>query len=241
MSDLHIAGPDCPRQQAFLRFLRELGPVDRLCLCGDIFQHWWHWPARAGRPMAPLPEYAEVVEALRGWPLAVLPGNHDWHVHEFFGALGAQTPGPDGVLRTEWDGTPVALAHGDQADTSLGYGLLSGVLRGGPFRAAMDALSPERVWRFLGWLGGHGEVRENPDLIARQAAWARAQPEDIVIFGHTHAPSLVTLPGSGPGEPARQLVNIGDGVTHRTWVEYDSSWPERLRLREFADPLHPRA
>lgn len=231
VSDLHIAGAGCPRQRAFLAFLADLGECDRLYLCGDVFQHWWHWPSAGGD--RPFPQYAEVVTALSRFPLGVLPGNHDWHAPEFFAKLGAHVPGPDGVLRTRWGGASVALAHGDQADVSAGYRAVSSVLRGAPFRALVNRMTEHQAWRFLGRLAGHGEVRENLALIAAQEAWAERQPEDVVIFGHTHAPRIT--------RGVRTLVNIGDGVSHATWVEYDSSCADPLHIREFAVPLQPRA
>ena len=242
VSDLHLAGPECPRQVGFLAFLDQL-ECDRLYLCGDIFQHWWHWPARDGAASPrPFPQYVEVIERLRRFSLGVLPGNHDWHVHEFFEMLGAEMPGPDGVLRTSWGSTTVALAHGDQADDAAGYRALTAVLRGSMFRTLVNRMTPDQAWRFLGGLAGNGAVRRNPALIAAQVAWALRQPEDIVIFGHTHAPKL-TLSSEGVGGAlrARTVVNIGDGVSHGTWVEFDSQARPALRIREFAVPLHPSA
>lgn len=227
MSDLHIAGPDCPRQQAFLRFLATL-QCDRLCLCGDVFEHWWHWGS------IPFPQYAQVVEALAPFTLTVLPGNHDWHVHEFFRDRGAQIPGPDGMVRTSWDGVPVLLAHGDQADRSAGYAALSWVLRGRPFRALVNAMSPAQAWRFLGRISGNGTVRQNLALIAQQLVWAGELPGDVVIYGHTHAPGIQRV-------GHRALVNIGDGVSHGTYVLFDTSVPGGPWVRKFADPLQDGA
>ena len=123
MSDLHVAGPGCPRQEAFLRFLAGL-ECDRLYLCGDVFEHWWHWGDR------PFTQYAPVVDALSRFSLAVLPGNHDWLAPEFFGRVLGATVGVDGVLREDWGGASAVVAHGDQADRSVGYGFACAVLRG---------------------------------------------------------------------------------------------------------------
>jgi UDP-2,3-diacylglucosamine hydrolase len=234
VSDLHIAGPDCPRQQAFLRLLAaEAGRCDLLCLCGDVFEHWWHWPGTAPRPF---PQYAEVVDALRGFQLVVLPGNHDWAAPAFFAEhLNAAIPDDSGVFPCIWEGERVVLAHGDQADLSRGYWLASTILRGAAFRHAMNALSAERAWRVFGRLSGNGAVRPNARLLAAQQAWAQQQAGDTVIFGHTHSPSIthVTVENT-----LKTLVNIGDGVSHYTYVEYDSTRPDRAQIVEFASPLH---
>ncbi len=229
MSDLHVAGPGCPRQEAFLRFLAGL-ECDRLYLCGDVFEHWWHWGDR------PFTQYAPVVDALSRFSLAVLPGNHDWLAPEFFGRVLGATVGVDGVLREDWGGASAVVAHGDQADRSVGYGFACAVLRGPVFRAVVDRMDNDQAWRFLGRLTGHGDVRPKPTLIAAQLAWAERQGTDFAAWGHTHAPSSTRL-----GD--RVFVNIGDGVGHRTWAEFDSSRDasDRLRLREFASPLQDRA
>lgn len=233
VSDLHIAGPACPRQQAFLRFLdAQRGQCDLLCLCGDVFEHWWHWPGPAPRPFG---AYAEVVEALRAFRLVVLPGNHDWAAPAFFAQhLGATVPGPNGVLRVRWEGEDVVLAHGDQADQSRGYRLVSATLRGPVFTALLNALPEARAWQLLARLAGNGDVRPNPALIAAQQAWALDQGADVVIHGHTHAPGLTRV---ARGSLRTLAVNIGDGVQHRTCVEYDTSRPERASVVEFASPL----
>ncbi len=237
VSDLHIAGPDCPRQQAFLRLLAaEAGRCDLLCLCGDVFEHWWHWPGPAPRPF---PQYVEVVDALRRFRLVVLPGNHDWAAPAFFAEhVGAEIPDRSGVLHASWAGERVVLAHGDQADRSQGYRLASAMLRGAAFRHAMNALSAERAWQVFGRISGNGDVRPNPTLITAQQTWAQQQAGDTVIFGHTHAPGIThTVVENQP----KTLVNIGDGVSHHTYVEYDSTRPDRAQIIEFATPLHATA
>lgn len=234
VSDLHITGPDCPRQQAFLRLLAaEADRCDLLCLCGDVFEHWWHWPGVTPRPF---PQYVEVVNALRRFHLVVLPGNHDWAAPAFFAEhLGAHVPDTSGVLRCTWEGERVVLAHGDQADRSRGYRLACSILRGAAFRHTMNALPMDTAWRVFGQISGNGDVRPNPALLATQRSWAQKQDGDLVIFGHTHAPSITQ---AGQGAEQKTLVNIGDGVSHHTYVEYDTTRAIRAQIIEFASPLH---
>lgn len=214
VSDVHLGGPDDPNQARFLAWLAAL-EVDRLCLCGDVFHHWWHFGDR------PFPAYAPVVDALaaRGLPLVVLAGNHDFHAPAFF------TPGaPADVHLAEWDGLRVRCAHGDHVDRSPGYRALSAVLRGRAFRTVVDTLGPDRGWRFLGRLGGHGDIRPDPALVAAQEADARrhlAEGRDLVVYGHTHAPGVFRWPEG-------TYVNLGDWVRHRTWLLVEGS---RIELR----------
>jgi len=206
VSDLHLAGPEDPRQARFLAWLGALR-ADRLCLLGDVFHHWWHWDDR------PFPQYAPVVDALASAsiPLVVLPGNHDFHAPAFFARVLGATTGA--TVEQTWDGRRVVLAHGDHVDRSAGYRALSALLRGRAFAAAVDAMGPERAWGFLGRLGGHGDVRPSPVLVQAQEEDARrrlSQGADLVVYGHTHAPGLRRWPEG-------VYLNLGDGVRHATW------------------------
>lgn len=211
-SDAHVLGPDDPTHAALARWIATV-EADALVLGGDVFQHWWHFDD------APFPAYAPLVEALlaRRLPLTVLPGNHDFAAPRFFARHGATVPGPDGWVRTSWDGRRVALHHGDLADDSAGYALATTLLRGRPFGALVDTLGPERGWRFLGRLTGHGKATPNPALVARQRACAVAAlgGADLVVFGHTHAPSVEAVGGgtwANSGEWPRSWLVVEDGV-----------------------------
>lgn len=78
-------------------------------------------------------------------------------------------------------------------------------------------------------------MRPNPALIAAQGDWALDQGAQMVIHGHTHAPAITAL---ARGSTRTVAVNIGDGVRHGTYVDYDSNRADRVRLAEFASPLH---
>lgn len=214
LSDAHLGGPDDPNQQRLVRWLGRL-EVDRVCLLGDIFQHWWHFGA------APFDAYAPVVDALRRFPLTFVSGNHDFHAERFFRAeLGARV-GP----RDHWDGLEVHLAHGDEVDRSLGYAALSRVLRGRPFRAFVDALGPARAWRFLGMLAHPPAGSPDVTLVEAQQALARrilADGADLVVFGHTHAPGLYAW-------ECGTYVNLGDWVRHHTWLLVEDGVPSLQR------------
>lgn len=231
VSDAHLAGPEDPGQRRLLAWLAGL-EADRLVLGGDLFERWWHFGD------TPFSAYAEVVEALRPWAgrLVVLPGNHDFHAPAFFArALGAAVPGPDGLLRETWDGLPVVLEHGDAADTSAGYRLLSAALRGPAFDAALRRMGPDRAWRFLGRLVGRGRVEPAPWLVAAQRARAArlAPPGGLVVMGHSHAPTL---------EPAAEgrWLNLGAWLELGTWATVQDGVP-RLHGTEAATDQGHRA
>lgn len=210
LSDAHLSGPDDPNQERLIRFFDRL-EVDRLCLLGDIFQHWWHF-RRDGR-LEPFGAYAPVVAALRRHRLLFVPGNHDWHAAEFFREeLGAEV---GAALTATWDGLRVRLTHGDEADQRAGYRLASGLLRGRAFHALVDGLGPERGWRLLGRIAGQPHADRRPDEALLEAQRAQAarwlEGADLAVCGHTHAPGVHAI-GRG------HHVNLGDQVRHHTWL-----------------------
>lgn len=206
VSDAHLNGPDDPNQRRFIEFLGQLR-ADRLCLLGDIFQHWWHFGAE------PFPQYAEVIEALRPFPLVFVPGNHDWHAARWMQQELQATVGRH--IREDWDGLRVLLAHGDEVDQSLGYRGLSALLHSWPFETLVNQMGPERAWRFLGKIAGkpHAHRQPDPQLLAAQEALAQQylKNADLVVFGHTHAPGRHRF-GAGT------YVNLGDQVHHHSWL-----------------------
>lgn len=204
LSDAHLGGPDDPNQVRLLAFLEAL-ECDRLCLLGDIFQHWWHF----GRE--PFAAYAPVVAALRRFPLTFVPGNHDFLAAEWFrDELGAEV---GAEISTCWDGLRVHLSHGDAADTSRGYRTASAVLRGRPFRTLVDTLGPKRGWGLLARIAGkpHGVPDARLLLAQERIAAGLLATHDLVVMGHTHAPSCERL-GAGT------YVNLGDWVRWHTWL-----------------------
>ena len=215
LSDAHLSGPDDPNQRLFIAFLEGLD-ADRVCLLGDIFQHWWHFGDR------PFSAYAPVVDALRRFSLTFVPGNHDFAAASFFREeLGAEVAN---VVHETWDGLRVHLAHGDEVDRSLGYRALSAILRGRPFAAMIDAMGPERAWRFLGRISSPPSGTPDPALCVAQEALARSllAEADLVVFGHTHAPGLHRWPEG-------IYVNLGDWVRHHTWLLVEDGVPSLQR------------
>lgn len=216
-SDLHLRGRDDPSQARFCAWLDD-AQVDRICLVGDIFDHWWHFGAR------PFDDYTPVIDRLRGRSLAFVPGNHDFHAASFFGEELGATVGVE--LVESWDHRRVELLHGDHVDRSAGYRLAAGVLRGPAFAGLVDRLGPARAWAFLRRLAGEPGGTPSPRLVALQRADARARiaaGADLVIMGHTHAAGI-----HGFGRAA--FINLGDGLVHRSYVVVADGLPTMLQL-----------
>lgn len=218
VSDAHLGGPSDPGQRRFLAWLGRLPSVDRLCILGDLFQHWWDFE---GEPFA---EYRPVVQALSDFPLSFVPGNHDWRAGQWLRDFQGADTGSS--LRYTWDGLRVHLAHGDEADTSRGYAWMSGLLRGRAFATLMSRLGPERGWRLLGKIAGkpHEDRQADPTLLAAQRRIAEGllAEVDLVAFGHTHAPELSRLSRGW-------YANLGDRVHHHSSLWIVEGQPELRR------------
>ena len=219
ISDLHIHGSRDPTQAAFVRWLDAL-EVDQLVLLGDIFHAWWGY-----RQTVPV-DYLATCAALqrvreRGIELIVVPGNHDFALGPFFTeTLQAQVQSAH--VRVI-DGRRVCLAHGDEADVSAGYRLLTGVLRGAPFAAAMRLLGPVYGMRLLQRLARSSREHMVPaaPLLQAQEAWAAErirEGSELVVLGHLHHPQIVSLSGG-------QMVRLGGWGHDRTWCLLEDGHP----------------
>ena len=212
VSDVHVDGPGCERQAAFLRFLGGLPCTapPTLLLLGDIFHTWWH---RGDESFA---QFAPVVRALADFPLFYVPGNHDFHAPAFFAGRGATVPVvPHAIgssLTPTLGGVSAFVTHGDQVDNSAGYRALHAVLRSPAFGRLMATIPPGAQWSFLHRLAGHARGVPSALGMARQHTMgARASPgHALVAMGHTHAPELVR-------HPSFTYLNTGDWVEHRTY------------------------
>lgn len=214
VSDAHAAGPLDQSQRSLVQWLERL-EVDHLYLLGDIFHHWWGF-----EPV--MQPYAEVVEALakvrrRGTGITLVPGNHDFAVGRVLREeVGIEVRAAHTV---ELAGRRFLLAHGDEADASMGYRLTSAVLRGRAFAGLMQLLGPQRGYQLLARLAGSSRAHggEPGPLLELQQAWARKRlgvDADVVVMGHIHVPLVVPLPEG-------TVVHLGDWVEHRTWLRVE--------------------
>jgi len=224
VSDAHLEGLQDPRQAAFVSWLGGLD-CDVLYLLGDVFHHWW------GYDGVVLTDYVPVCAALlevagRGIRVVFVPGNHDFAAGAFFErVLGARVRG---ALACELGGRRFYVAHGDEADDSLGYRVTRWALRGGAFAVLMRALGPARGYALLRWLAGASRqhVGSATRLGAAQRRWAEARWAEgatCVVLGHSHL--LGRLEQGG-----HVLVHLGDWIEHRSWLEVVDGHPRLLRL-----------
>ena len=152
-------------------------------------------------------------------------GNHDFALGPFLEKdLGVSV---HTQLQVDLGGKRYLLAHGDEADRTLGYRATRTVLRSQLFGAFMRALGPARA-RSLGETlaeASHDQYGPIDSLLEAQATWAKpylAADVDVVVVGHSHTPGIQMLAGG-------KLITLGDFMVHHTWLAVDGE-PE---LREF--------
>jgi UDP-2,3-diacylglucosamine hydrolase len=233
VSDAHLVGLDDPNQTHLARWLDSLLVVglDELILLGDLFHHWW------GFPGVVMTEYVPICAALlrvksAGVKIRFIPGNHDFHVGDFFeDTLQATITGPIALTLCE---RRFFFAHGDEADTSQGYWLTRKLLQGPVFAAMMRVLGPGRGMALLKKLAGSSRdhMGDQQPLLERQRTWATPHLQagaEFVVMGHVHWPGMVAL-------PAGTVVHLGDWVSHYTFLLIE---PGEVSLRKLVDPSKP--
>jgi UDP-2,3-diacylglucosamine hydrolase len=229
ISDAHLGVTPPDVERAILAFLDQLdGQASSLIINGDLFDFWFEWRSvipRAGfRVLAALARLAE-----HGTPLLWIAGNHDcwggrilredvgatFHVGTWRGTIGEWTARIDhgdglrqvedrryrllrGVLRHRWAVRAFRLIHPD-----LGI------------RIALGSSHASRTYRARD--GGAG-LRE----VAKREL-AREPTTDLLIFGHSHVPTLE------PITPGRVYANAGTWMDDTTYLRIDNQSIELRR------------
>lgn len=248
VSDVHIGAVPDTTERAFLEFLDYAAcDAGALVIAGDLFDVG---PVDAG-PIAPphAAVVARVADAVRaGLPVSFIGGNRDpveWSGPALRGVGVQVLPDPSELRLAE---RRVLVAHGDGARRGASpyrnpYPFLRHPALVWGVRQLMRTRWRERVFRVLaersptrGRAARH--TRGEPTGPKRRApaieAWARmvldADPGlALVVAGHSHLPALVEV------APRRFYINVGDWVSHFTYVVVPTddrppqvrAWPSR--------------
>lgn len=218
LSDAHLRADDA-HQAGLCAFLDQL-EADELVLGGDIFDAWWGWEHAVFSAFVPfLASLDRLVHG--GMCIWWIPGNHDAHAGGYLERnLGLR-------IARQWrrsHGLRVGAMHGDQFEQGVGQRLLNRLLQGRAARLGTRLLGPDRSWEWGLRLAGRNRARGHDEaahqaLLSRQHRWADRVLErsglDLLCVGHTHAPGVIDLPHG-------RLVNLGDWLHHRTWVEVEA-------------------
>jgi UDP-2,3-diacylglucosamine hydrolase len=229
ISDLHIgAAPPAVERRlvAFLEQVRATG--GSLVVNGDLFDFWFEWrsviPRVGFRALAAL---AAVRDA--GLPVVWLQGNHDgWG-----DAVLREDVGAD--YRRDWRGSlagwPAYVHHGDglRALEDRSYRRLLRVIRHPLAIRAFRLLHPDAGSRLAHGSSSasrkHGRHDEGAGL--REVAFRLLAAEPalrLVVFAHSHVPTLVRAPGGGV------YANAGSWLDAPTYLRVV---PERIELRRY--------
>lgn len=229
ISDVHLGHAPASVERALLSFLRALpGRAGSLLINGDLFEFWFEWksvvPRSGVRVLAALMDLRDA-----GVPMTMLAGNHDC-----WGGDVLREAGLDfmlGPLEGDVGGWRAHVEHGDglREKEDRGYRVLRRVLRNRlAIRAFGGILHPDFASRIA--MGSSHTSRtytardEGCGLRAVASSMLDGPREpELVIFGHSHVPTLERLPGgvyanagSWLNQPTYLVVTPHD-ISLRAW------------------------
>ena len=222
LSDVHLRGLQDPNQDLLVRLLRA-EDWGRVFVLGDLFHFWWGHDGQVSAQFVPVLAALHACAAA-GCQVHFIPGNHDFAVGAGLEKLGIQVAQE---LRVHLAGHATLLAHGDQADLSLGYRGASRVLRSLPFAVLMRLLGPTRGAKLGSRLAADHEGGGSERILQAQKVWAETNFGPgcrLVVCGHSHTPGLHKLSNGA-------LLNLGD-VAHSqscAIVDHAGIWPCVIR------------
>lgn len=230
IGDTHLGVGPADLERRLVEFLRHLpGSAKSLVINGDLFDFWFEWrtviPKEHFRTLAAL---AEIREA--GVDVLMVAGNHDCWGGEFLSrevGVRYQLGAWEGIVA----GWRTRIDHGDglRVVEDRKYRALRRVLRH-PLairafrwvhpdfgtRLARGSSSASRTYRARDEGAGLRAVAHS--TLAENAAL------DLLVFGHSHVPTLERVPGGGV------YANAGSWLDAPTYLVIT---PDRVDLREW--------
>ncbi len=220
ISDAHLGMDDFAteegRRDRLLAFLRGLrGKTRQLYIVGDLFDFWFEY-----RSVVPRQHYT-VLHALSslvesGTRVVYLAGNHDFWLGTFLDEqVGVETA--SGPLTVAHHGRKIHIAHGHGLiSKDLGYRLMSRIMHSNISIRLFQMIHPDcgfAIGRFASRLSRrHGKPSAwDPREAYQDLAFSLLDDGyDIVVFGHSHSPTL-----EHRGDKA--YINLGDWLSHGTY------------------------
>ncbi|HUI64634.1 MAG TPA: UDP-2,3-diacylglucosamine diphosphatase [Bacteroidota bacterium] len=220
ISDAHLGlgsrQEEKAKEDRILAFLREaMGDAEQLYIIGDLFDFWFDYatvvPRGFHRTLTALQEYTD-----SGRKVHYLVGNHDCWMKDFFETeIGVQLHREP--FEATIQGKRVYMHHGDGlADNDLGYRLIKPLLRNALAVRMFRLLHPDIAVRIARGTSHSSRAYTSSKHYGEEQGMIRFAEEriaggcDIVIMGHHHKPSSVSL-GHG------LYVNLGDWITYNTY------------------------
>ncbi|MBI5837461.1 MAG: UDP-2,3-diacylglucosamine diphosphatase [Candidatus Eisenbacteria bacterium] len=221
-SDAHLGQRDASGEarkrhylQQFLAHVRTRpGPV---YVVGDLFDFWFEY--RHAVPRGHFEVLSALIETRRaGAAITYVGGNHDFWLGDFLAREVGMEVALEPIAR-EIQGRKLYVAHGDgMMPGDRGYHALRAILRN-PFNIGLYRwLHPDlgiplaKAVSSLSYRNHHHHPPPTGEAIYREVATPRlAAGHDAVILGHFHLPYHHR-------EPGREMVVLGDWMTHFTYA-----------------------
>ena len=230
VSDAHLGRKPGEVTETFHRFLETVPHLgDHLLINGDLFEFWFAY--RSVIPRAGFQTLAALARVRgAGVRLTVTGGNHDrWGADFWKRELDAAFH--MGTAELDIGGRRAWVAHGDDSALEDPAGRLMRAVTGHRLTArAFHWLHPDLAFWLIGRVSARLATRKYDDDIIRRSAAAQARyahwllaerPElDLVILGHTHAPTL-EVHGEG-----RWYLNPGAWMDGYRYALISSAGPE---------------
>jgi len=229
VSDAHLSDPRSDRQADFVGLIDGLRDT-RLVLLGDVFHAWAGLEGDPPMAVGPaLEAFARLKE--RNVSVTFVPGNHELRAGAYLSTALGWT-----VMHAHTDRSlprAVLFAHGDEADSRVGYRAVRRVLRSPLFLRVLDGLPPAGAQGLLDRLAGSPVAlpERDPDLVALQRRWACRRLSggvSVVLMGHSHVAGFVDVNGGF-------IVHTGAWAGLRTWVTLDRDGVRLLRREAGGD------
>jgi UDP-2,3-diacylglucosamine hydrolase len=243
---LHLGAPDAAsslqRERHFVRWLDMIkADAAELYLVGDVFDFWFEYRKAVPKGFVRiLGKLAELADA--GVQIHYFVGNHDMWMRDYFkdqfGASIHYHP-----VQRELHGRQYMIGHGDglgPGDHS--YKFLKRVFRNRLAQWAFHRLHPNFGIALADYFSrksrkktGHLDAidhGENEYLLIFAQETLKEKPEiDYFVFGHRHLPKYHAL------ENGKCYINLGDWITHFTYMVVDETGPVLYRFPLDGPPL----
>jgi UDP-2,3-diacylglucosamine hydrolase len=231
LSDVHLRDSVSVKSRLVVRFLQEVASqFEKIYILGDLFDVWPGTNAYLVRTFRPVIQVLKnLVEG--GHEIHYIEGNHDFRLGEYF----AETLGikvyPDQIIE-QWNGKKIYMTHGDLGNPrQVGYRALRYILRRDLFQRFLTTIPSDFVYKVgikssslsrryqsqSKTVSTEAQIRQ---IYRKGAETIFREGYDVVLMGHTHLPDDVT---TLVGERSCRYINIGDWVSHFTYLEFDGS------------------
>lgn len=233
-SDLHLGAPDAAsslaRERHFVKWLDYIAPqAAELFLLGDVFDFWFEYKRAVPKGhIRLLGKLAELHD--RGIKIHYFTGNHDLWLRDYFQKEFGAEIHTDPIVRRFGDKTWY-LAHGDGLGPGdKGYKVMKGVFRNPVAKWMFHRLHPNFGIRLAHYFSRRSRQKtgqrnavdygEKEYLIIFSREYLKQKPEiDYFVFGHRHFPRVLEL------ETGKTFINLGDWITHCTFLEVADGKP----------------